>query len=95
MTFDEQFKEATFFEPEGLYISRRAYSREEAASLMLKEYHDRCGDFDVEEIKPGDLTHQWVRFGPAGMMSEEIGDMAWMVCPEGTRGAQPVWRFLP
>lgn len=89
MKFDEAFKEPCFFEPEGVYVSRRAYTREEAAVLIRKTWVD-CWGRDME-VKVRDLEASWVRFGPTGFMEGELGKMAWMVVDEGTPGSQPVW----
>ena len=95
MKFAGAFKEPCFFEPEGCYVSRRAYSREEAAARMQKAYAECGWPPDEMPISPDALQESWVRFGPTGFMEGDLGKMAWMVCPEGTRGAQPVWVFLP
>lgn len=92
MTFNETFKEVVFFQPEGLYISRRIYNREKAAELMIEAYAEQSTE--KIEIKPEELVKAWVRFGPTGMMEDELGKMAWMICSEGINKSQPVWGFL-
>ncbi len=94
MTFQESFAEPCSFEPEGIHISRRAYNRKQAARL-IHAYLIDCG-WTLNEIPvdPDKLNKRCVRFGPTGFMEADLGKMAWMVCPEGTRAAQPTWQFI-
>ena len=85
--FDETFSEVIGFYPEGLYLSKNLFTKEEALK-MFREY-DECNSY----VKDSDIKEAFVRFQatPRELREDGLEDMAWMTCKPDDRGAQPCW----
>lgn len=89
--FDDSFGEVMKFEPEGLYISRKAFPTKEEATKVFLGYFDEMGESEVA-VLPDEIKEAYVRFEPTPCdLRYELGNMAWMVCSKDSKGAQPCW----
>lgn len=86
--FEEQFSEPVRFIPDGLYLNRSI-----PKGVALEYFRE----FEIEyygktDIKDEDIKEAHVRFQPVpSEMRDDLQDMAWMVCRETDRNAQPCW----
>lgn len=83
--FEAMFGEPVAFYPDGLYLSRNAFTRDEAAEAFSEELD--------QEVNADSLAEKWVRFQftPEEARSELGCDHCWMEVHVKTKGAQPVW----
>lgn len=93
--FDQQFATPKQFTPDGLHVSRRAYSREEAAQIIQQTLRDEVFPESADDIvvRPEDLRASWVRWTFQDW-SAELPSPCWMVCGKNEHGAQPTWELL-
>ncbi len=93
--FDQMFDTPVRFKPEGRYISRREYTRQEAADVITEQMRLDGSFYPDEYVDAGDLEAQWVRWTfPPAEMRGDLPSPCWMVCMEGELGAQPVWGVM-
>lgn len=86
--FDETFSEVVPFTPNGYYISKNIFTKEEALKKFL-EYTKR-DDINISEIEDGFVRFQRT---PEDLREEGVLDMAWITCRRTDRNAQSCWVY--
>lgn len=91
MKFDVCFAEPVCFHSEDgnfLVVSRKAYSREEAAKLINT---DKGNLLPEDDITPESLEEEWVRFGFWGEDGQGEEEANWHCVGYPGKGCLPVW----
>ncbi len=90
--FDIQFSSVQGFYPNGFHLSRKLYTREEAAKIFAQELI-----LKEDEVLASKIKEKFVRWQttPVDLREDGLPDITWIVCDKGSRNAQPTWEYDP